>query len=130
MCFSGKYTPEEIQKMICGKGGLKAYTGTADVEEIIKKATNGDKNCELVLDAMIYQTAKEIGAMATVLTGKVDVIAITGGIAYCQTLMQKLIQRVKFIAPVKLYPGENEMEALLEGALLSENGKSPMNEYV
>lgn len=115
LCYSGKYTQAEIKKMTVGKAGFVGYLGTNDARDVIKMIENGDKKAELIFDAMTYQIAKEIGAVATVINGKVDAILLTGGIAYSNLLCEKISKRVQFIAPVKLYPGEDEMLALAEG---------------
>lgn len=117
MCFSGKYTHSEIKKKLRGKGGLVAYLGTNDAREVEKMIENGDEKAKLVFDAMGYQIAKEIGAMATVLNGKIDAIVLTGGLAHSKRLTQYIEERIGFIAPVTVYPGEDEMKALNEGVL-------------
>jgi len=117
MCFSGQYTLADIKKMNYGKGGLIAYLGTHDVREIIKRIDNGDSYAKLIYDAMIYQIAKEIGACATVLAGNVDYIVLTGGVAYEYYLVDELKKRIGFIARVLVYPGENELLSLAQGAL-------------
>ena len=117
MCYSGKYTKEEMSKMIKGKGGFAAYLGTNDAYEVELKVNNGDEKAKLVNDAMAYQVAKEIGAMATVLKGKVDAIIITGGIAYNRDFVDYIKQRVRFIAAVDIFPGEDEMLALAQNGL-------------
>lgn len=116
LCYSGKYTQADMKKMTVGKAGLVGYLGTNDARDVIKMIENGDKKAELIFDAMAYQIAKEIGAMATVIQGKVDAIVLTGGIAYSNLLCEKISKRVQFIAPVKVYAGEDEMLALAEGA--------------
>lgn len=116
MCYSGEYTYEEAIKMINGNGGMMAYMETADIRDV-EQAAQVDEKARLYLDAMIYQVSKQIGAMATVLNGKVDAILITGGIAHSKTIIQDIINRVQFIAPIMVYPGENEMESLARGAL-------------
>ena len=115
LCFSGKYTFDEVSAMVRGKGGLTAYLGTNDVREVEKRIADGDKKAELVYDAMIYQTAKGIGALATAVNGEVDGIIITGGIANSKMFIEKLTRRVSFIHPVTVIPGEYEMEALAAG---------------
>ena len=113
MCYSGKYSYKEMRRKIKGLGGLMSYVGETDVELIQKKALEeNDLECKNALDAMCYQTAKEIAAMASVVCGKVDAILITGGIANSKYLMDEITRRVSFIAPVHLYPGEFEMESL------------------
>ncbi len=117
MCYSGKYSFNEIKAKLKGKGGLTAYFGTNSAKEIEERMNNGDEKAGLVFMAMAYQIAKEIGTMSTVLFGKVDAIILTGGLAYSKTLTDKIQSMTKFIAPVVLYPGEDELEALNEGAL-------------
>lgn len=117
LCFSGKFTKEEILKKIKGKGGLVAYLNTNDVREVIIRIEQGDKKAKLILEAMAYQVAKEIGAAATVLKGQIDAIILTGGIAYANEFVNMIRDRVSFISLVMLYPGEEEMLALCEGAL-------------
>jgi butyrate kinase len=117
MCFSGKYTLEEIKKKVNGQGGLVAYLGTNDAVQVEKMIHGGDDNARLIYEAMAYQVAQEIGARATVLKGKVDAIVITGGVAYSKMLTDWITERVGFIAPVRLYPGEDEMQALAMGGL-------------
>lgn len=115
MCFSGKYTLQEMKKKITGKGGMVAYLGTNDAREVEKKIVQGDEKAKLVYEAMAYQIAKEIGAMATVLQGKVDAIVLTGGLAYSKMLTASIQEKIEFIAPVVIQPGEDEMLALNEG---------------
>lgn len=129
LCYSGKYTIDELKKKIVGKGGLVAYLGTNDgreVEDMIKK---GNKEAELVYKAMAYQVAKEIGACAAVLEGKVDAILMTGGLAYDKALVGWIKERVEFIGMVKVYPGEDEMIALAEGGLRVLRGEEQAKEY-
>lgn len=129
LCFSGKYTLEEMKKKIKGNGGLVAYLGTNDAREVVKMIKNGDKKAELVYKAMAYQVAKEIGSLAAVLEGKVDGIILTGGIAYDKEFTQWIIDRVSFIAKVFVYPGEDEMIALAEGGLRVLRGEEEAKEY-
>ncbi len=117
LCFSGKYTQKEIMKKIVGNGGLMAYLGTNDGREIQLRIQAGDDYARLIYQAMAYQIAKEIGAGATVLKGNVDAILLTGGIAYDGICMEWIRERVSFIAPVKIYPGEFEMIAMTRGVL-------------
>jgi len=117
LCYSGKYTKQEMEKKIVGKGGLVAYLGTNSAQEVHDMVKKGDKKAKLVYEAMAYQVAKEIGAMAVVLKGHVDAIVFTGGIAYDDMFLGWIIDRVKFIAPVMKYPGEDEMIALAQGGL-------------
>lgn len=117
MCFSSKYTHEEMKEMIKGKGGLNSYLGTIDAREVEERISKGDREAKLVYDAMIYQIGKEIGACATVLKGKVDNIILTGGLAYSHYLIDKIKEMVSFISEVIVYPGEDEMDALNKGTL-------------
>ncbi len=112
LCFSGKFTHDEVKKMITGKGGFVAYLGTNDAYEVEKLAESGDEKAKLIQEAMAYQVAKEIGAMATVLKGKVDAILLTGGIAYGKPFIESVSDRIRYIAPIYVYPGEDEMRAL------------------
>lgn len=116
-CFSGKYTFNDMKEKIVGKGGLVAYLGTNDCREVSKMIKEGDERAKLVYQAMAYQVAKEIGACATVLKGQVDAIALTGGVAFDEEFTKWIRDRVSFIGPVKFYPGEDEMMALVEGVL-------------
>ncbi len=117
LCFSGKYTLKELRKRLAGNGGVKAYLGTSDMREVKRMIENGDKKADLIYRAMAYQVAKEIGAYAVVTAGNVDAIILTGGIAYDEGFVNMVRERVQWIAPVLVYPGEDEMQALAEGAL-------------
>lgn len=128
-CFSGKYTIDDMKKIIAGKGGIVAYLGTNSFQEVEKRVAAGDKEAILISDAFAYQLSKEIGAMATVVSGKVDAIIITGGIAYNKDLMEKVREKVSFIAPVSIYPGEDEMGALAGNGLDVLEGKEKIKEY-
>lgn len=117
LCFSGKLTKEELKKRISGRAGLMAHLGTTDIPLIIKSIEEGDEHAALVLDAMIYNVAKGVGAASTVLSGKMDAILLTGGIAHCDYVISRLKERISFLAPIYIYPGEDEMEALALNAL-------------
>lgn len=117
LCFSGEYEKGAILKKLTGQGGLTAHLGTADCLEIIKRIRSGDQIAAEVLDAMCYQIAKEVGAMAAALCGKIDGIGLTGSLAHAEYIVSKLKKHISFIAPVYLYRGENEMEAMAAGAL-------------
>ncbi len=129
MCFSGKYTHNDIKKKIKGSGGLVAYLGTNDGREVTKMYQGGDANAELVYKAMAYQVAKEIGSCAAVLKGKVDGIVITGGIAYDKAFVSWVTEAVEFIGKLFIYPGEGEMQALAEGGLRVLNGEETAQIY-
>ncbi|UJL44794.1 butyrate kinase [Virgibacillus sp. NKC19-16] len=117
LCFSGQYYRDEVMKKIVGEGGLMAYLQTNDAVEIEKRIENGDRDAELIYDAMAYQIAKEIGSMSAVLYGNVDAIVLTGGLAYGKKFVDMITKRVKWIADTMIYPGENELQALNEGVL-------------
>jgi butyrate kinase len=123
LCFSGKYTLDQVKKMITGEGGLVAHLGTNSFAVVEQKVSEGDEKFKLISDAFSYNVAKEIGAMAAALSGEIDAILITGGIAYNTKLMDKLVHQVSFIAPVKIFPGEDEMTALAMNGLAVLSGK-------
>lgn len=129
LCFSGEYKKEEIRKMINGHGGMMAYLGTNDVREIVKRIGEGDKQAELIFETMVYQVCKWIGAMAVVLKGSVDAIIITGGIAYSDLVTKRIKERCSFLAPIHIYPGEDEMHALAMNALAVLRGEMTLKEY-
>jgi len=130
LCYSGKYTLNEMKKKVVGQGGLVAYLNTNDGREVSKMVKEGDERAELVYKAMAYQVAKEIGSCATVLKGKVDAIVLTGGIAYDEMFTGWIKERVSFIAQVLIYPGEDEMIALAEGALRVLSGEEEAKIYL
>jgi butyrate kinase len=117
LALSGRYTREELKQKLTGKGGLVAHLGTNDVREVIRRVRTGDHQAELVYKAMAYTVAKEIAAMAAALRGVTDAVVITGGIAYNDDFVALIKERISFIAPVMVYPGEDEMSALSKGAL-------------
>jgi butyrate kinase len=130
MCFSGKYTKEDIVKKLTRNGGLAAYLDTNKAGEAVERAKNGDRQAAEVLEAMCYQIAKEIGACATVLRGRVDAIVVTGGVAYNRMLTDWIRERTEFISKKFLvYPGEDEMPALAAGALRVLLGQEKAREY-
>ncbi len=130
LCFSGKYSKNEIKKKLVGKGGLVSYLGTSDCREAEQRLEKGDAGAKLALEAMAYQVAKDVGACSTVLQGDVDGIIITGGLARSSHLVQWIYERVVFIAPVRVYPGEDELSALAEGASRVLSGEENALEYV
>ena len=129
LCYSGRFTKDELKKRISGRAGLTAHLGTTDVPAIVASIENGDKKAELILNAMIYQVAKSIGAAAVALYGKVDAILLTGGIAHSDYVVSRLKERISFLAPVYVYPGEDELEALAQNALGALRGELPIAEY-
>lgn len=130
LCFFGKFSKAEINKKIKGQGGLSAYLGTNDAVEIEKRIKEGDEQAKLIYKAMSYQVAKEIGALSTVLKGDIDGILLTGGLAYGQMVTDEITERVNHLAPVKVYPGEGEMEALAFNAHLVLNNEINVKDYV
>jgi butyrate kinase len=114
-CFSGTYTQKQLEDLVFGSGGIFGYLGTRDLLEVERRIDAGDKKAELVLDAMIYQIAKEAGSRAVVLKGKIDAVLLTGGMAHSQRVVSKLREYLEWLAPVSVYPGEDELQALSEG---------------
>ncbi len=129
MCFSGKYSEKEVYKKLVGNGGFNAYCGTNDMRDVEKMVQNGDMHAKEVRDAFILQISKNIGAMSCVLQGKVDQIIVTGGIAYDKAVVQGLKDACEWIAPFTVYPGEDELLALAQGALRVMNGEEKAMEY-
>lgn len=129
MCFSGKYTSDEINKKLKGNGGLVAYLGTNSAYEVEKRVLAGEHEAEIVYKAMAYQVSKEIGALSAVLEGKVDAIILTGGVAYDKLFVSWVKEKVSFIAEVIAYPGEDEMQALADGCFYGLKGEIAVREY-
>jgi len=129
LCFSGKYTHAEVKKMVKGKGGCSAYVGTNDALEIENRIKAGDDYAKLIYEAMAYQVSKEIGARATVLKGQVDAILISGGIAYDLNFVEWIKERVHFIAPIFVYPGQDEMQSLADNVTAYLKGTIEALEY-
>lgn len=129
LCFSGKYNKAEIKKLLAGRGGIVAHLGTNDMRQVEERVSHGDQAADLIIRAMAYNVAKWIGAMATVLEGKVDAVVLTGGLAYYQYFVELIKARCAFIAPIRLYPGEDEMRALVEGALRVLKGEEQAKLY-
>ena len=129
MCFSGQYTEKEVYKKIVGNGGFNAYLGTNDMRDVEKMANENNEKAIEVRDAFIMQVAKDIGSMATVLKGKAEAIIVTGGIAYDKAVVAGLKERCEWIAPFTVYPGEDELLALAQGALRVLNGEEKAMTY-
>jgi butyrate kinase len=115
LCFSGRFAQKEIDHKVFGNGGLFAYLGTRDLQEVERRIAAGDRESALVLDAMVYQIAKEAGAMAAVLEGRVDAVLLTGGMAHSERVVEGLRGYLGWIASIGVYPGEDELQALAEG---------------
>jgi butyrate kinase len=129
LCFSGDYSREEVMKMLTGNGGMVAYLGTNSFLEICKKADAGDDYARLVCEASAYQVAKEIGAAAAVLKGKVDAIILTGGMAYEEPHVEYIKDMVSFIADVVVYAGEDELKSLAYSGMLAIQGRVEIKQY-
>jgi len=123
LCFSGECSKEEIGRMIVGKGGLMAYLGTSAANEVEERVKSGDLHARMIYEGMAYQVSKEIGAGSVVLNGHVDAILLTGGIAYNELFIQMVTSRVSWIAPVIVFPGEDEMRALAQNILMIAKGE-------
>lgn len=128
MCYSGEYSFAEIKKMLVGNGGFNGHLNTNDARDVYQMSLS-DEHAKLVLDAFIYQVAKDIGNRAAVLKGKVDQIILTGGIAYGEYVTSEISSYVDWIAPVTVYPGEDELLALAQGALRVMNGEEQAETY-
>lgn len=129
MCFSGEYTQAEVYSKIVGKGGYVAYLNTNDARDVLREKQEGNEFAELIYNAFIYQVSKSIGEMATVLKGKVDSIILTGGIAYSPIVVADIKERVEWISNVTVYPGEDELLALAQGAIRVLSGEEEAKEY-
>jgi len=129
LCFSGQYTEKQLLKRIAGKAGLTAHLGTNNMRELLERIKLGDQKVKLLVDAMLYHTAKQIASEAAVLCGDIDAILLTGGMAHSDYIVNELRRRIGFLAPVHCFPGENEMEALALNALAVLQGKRQANIY-
>ncbi len=115
LCFSGGYTQKQVEDQVFGNGGVFSYLGTRDLIEVERRIDEGDLRAAAIFDAMVYQIAKEAGAMAVVLKGIVDAILVTGGMAHSERVVSLLTEYLDWIAPIKVFPGEDELQALAEG---------------
>ncbi|MBN2898516.1 MAG: butyrate kinase [Clostridia bacterium] len=129
LCYSGEYDHRSMRKKLRGNGGLKAYLGIVDARAVESLIAEGNEEAAVIYEAMAYQVAKAIGELATVLCGEVDAIVLTGGIAYSKKITDWITERVKFIAPVEIFAGENELESLAFGTLRVLNGEEEAREY-
>jgi butyrate kinase len=128
-CFSGEYTPESLEDILMKRGGVVDHLGTSDMREVERRIEDGDKYAACVYEAMLSSVAKSIGGFATVLEGRLDAIVLTGGVMHSKLAQAGLKKRVEFIAPVLIYPGEFEMEALCHGALRVLRGEEEAKHY-
>ncbi|MCY9189540.1 butyrate kinase [Bacillus mojavensis] len=129
LCFSGKYTKEEMMKKLVGTGGLSGYLGTNDAVKVEQMIQGGDEKARLIFDAMAYQVAKEIGAASAVLKGEVEAIVLTGGLAYGKSFVSSISSYIDWISDVLVYPGENELQSLAQGALRVLQGEEQSKQY-
>ena len=129
LCFSGKYNEKQLLKRIAGKAGLNAHLGTNDMREVLERIKQGDTHAKLIVEAMLYHVAKSIAAESAVLCGKIDAILLTGGMAHSKYIVDELRRRIGFLAPVYVFPGEDEMEALALNALAVLQGRRKVEEY-
>ena len=129
MCFSGKYTEQEVYKKIVGGGGFTAYLGSNDMRDIENRSLAGDPEAIKIRSAFVFQVAKDIGSMACVLKGRVDQIILTGGIGYDKGIVNGIKEAVSWIAPITLYAGEDELLALVQGGLRVMNGEEKAMKY-
>jgi len=129
ICFSGKFSYEEMKSMITGKGGMVAYLGTNSFIEVNAKADSGDLKAILIRDALAYQIAKEIGAMSAVFCGDIDAIILTGGLAFQESHTKRIKKMVEFISDVTVFPGEDEIKALAFNGLMALDGKIEIKTY-
>jgi len=128
-CFSGEYTFADMKKLVTGHGGVVAYLGTRDMKQVEEEVKAGNEEYHLIYEGLAYQVAKAIGAGASVLKGKVDAICITGGLAFSEILVKWIKERTQWIAPVLVFPGEEEMKALALGALRVLRGEEEAKVY-
>lgn len=129
LAYSGKYSHEEMKKMLTGNGGMVSYLATNDGREVSNRVKEGDKYAKLIYQGMAYQVAKEIGACGVVLNGKIDGIVLTGGIAYDEEFTGWIREKVEFLGEVTVYPGEDELRALAEGGLRVLRGEEEGKKY-
>ena len=129
LCFSGRYTRKEVEGLLFREGGLYSYLATKDLAEVERRIEAGDGKAALVFGAMAYQIAKDVGAMAAVLRGRVDGVLLTGGMAHSERLVTALTGSMRWIAPITVYPGEDELQALAEGALRVLRGEEKAREF-
>ena len=130
LCFSGQYDQKQLQSFLRGKGGFMAHLGTNDMRKVVAMIENGDEHARLIFDAFVYQFAKYIGAMATTTNGHVDAILLTGGISHGRLFVDKVTEKVKWIAPVFVYPGEEELQSLASAVFAVLQGREHTKKYL
>lgn len=129
LCMSGNYSPDDLKKMFLKQGGVFAYLGEEHVGRVREKAAAGDMEADGVLRGMVYQMAKEAGAMAAALSGELDAVVITGGMAYNSWVTEALSEYLSFLGPILVFPGEAELEALVRGVIRVMDGVETEREY-
>jgi butyrate kinase len=129
LCFSGRYTKLQAERLVNGQGGMYSYLGTTDLIEVERRIAGGDAKAALAFEAMAYQIMKEVGAMAAVLGGRVDAVLLTGGMAHSRKLVASLSDSLSWIAPVAVFPGEDELQALAEGVLRVLRGEEAARDF-
>lgn len=129
LCFSGEYTAASLKHALVKEGGMAGYLGTNDLQVVEQRIEQGDKKADLIMSALAFQIAKAIGGAACALSGKIDGIILGGGAAHCETLIERITERIEFLGPVYVHPGENEMEALAQGALRVLEGEEQAQTY-
>jgi len=130
LCYSGKYTREEMRKLVTEQGGIQAYLGTKSLNQVLSMIDEGDEQATFIMDAMAYQIAKEIGSMATVLEGKVDAILIMGSIMNSKFFTTQLMRRIEKIATISVYPIVNDLDSLAMNGMMIQRGEAVVIEYV
>ena len=130
LCYSGKYTREEMRKLVTEQGGIQAYLGTKSLNQVLSMIDEGDEQATFIMDAMAYQIAKEIGSMATVLEGKVDAILIMGSIMNSKFFTSQLMRRIDKIATISVYPIVNDLDSLAMNGMMIQRGEAVVIEYV
>ena len=129
LCFSGRYTQKEVRAMLVGKGGIMSLTGSNSVKDIVARAEGGDTEAKLAIDLMVYTVAKNIGQMAVAMQGNVDAILLMGGIAHSKAITSAISEYCRFLAPIEVYPGENELQSLALNALRVLRGDAVAKNY-
>ncbi|MDR1508949.1 MAG: butyrate kinase, partial [Synergistaceae bacterium] len=129
LCFSGKYSLEELRIRITGAGGFVGHLGTDDFDEIVRRARMGDRKFQSVFGAFVYQLIKQIGSTAAIKSGRVDSVIITGRMAYNEDFMDMITDKVKWIAPVSRYPGSDDMSALIDRVMRVMAGAEEIKTY-
>lgn len=129
LCFDSGLSREQVEQILLGDGGIHSYMGTRDLRRVVEKRQEQNEEAGLLFDALVYDTAKWIGALAAAMRGKLNAIILTGGMAHCEEFVAGVDERIRWIAPVSTYPGEDELKALAQGALRVLRGQAPVREF-